>query len=126
MVNDQIGRLTFAGDMAEAIFWLLGYRDGDTEPSSPAPFGTYNCTCSGELASWADIAREVFELRNGNRLLCAPCLGRRILRRRARFRRHASCQLRSRPRQGGGYRLCLGRLAALPVSPRSISIEAVA
>ena len=52
--------------MAEAVFHLLGYREGDLEPSSPAPYGTYDCTGSGDPASWAEIAREVFELRNGN------------------------------------------------------------
>lgn len=66
VVNDQIGRLTFTNDMAQGIFWLLGYRGGDLEPSAPAPCGTYNLTGSGEPASWADIARCVFDLRNGN------------------------------------------------------------
>lgn len=72
VVNDQIGRLTFADDMARAIFWLLGYRDGDIEPSSPVPFGTYNYTCSGEPASWTDVAWEVFELANGNASCVRP------------------------------------------------------
>ena len=66
VVNDQFGRLTFTRDMAEGIFWLLGYRDGDREPSSPCEPGTYNLTGSGCVASWADIAAKVFELRNGN------------------------------------------------------------
>ena len=66
VVNDQIGRLTFTNDMAHGIFWLLGYRGGDLEPSTPAPCGTYNLTGSGEPASWADIATKVFDLRNGN------------------------------------------------------------
>ena len=57
VVDDQVGRLTFTDDIAEAILHLL---------ETHAPYGTYNCTCSGEPASWADIAREVFELRNGN------------------------------------------------------------
>lgn len=57
VVDDQVGRLTFAYDMAKAIFHLLDRN---------APYGTYNCTCSGEPASWAEIAREVFDLRNGN------------------------------------------------------------
>lgn len=66
VVDDQLGRLTFADQMAEGILWLLGYRDGDLEPSSPAPFGTYNLTGSGRVASWAEIAREVFEATCGN------------------------------------------------------------
>ena len=57
VVDDQIGRLTFTDDMARAIFHLLEAR---------VPYGTYNLTCSGEPTSWADIAREVFELCNGN------------------------------------------------------------
>ena len=63
VVDDQIGRLTFTDDMAEEIFRLL-----ETE----APHGTYNLTCSGDPASWADIAREVFRLRNGNGCAVKP------------------------------------------------------
>ena len=66
VVDDQLGRLTFTRDMAEGIFWLLGYREGDKEPSAPCEYGTYNLTGSGRVASWADIASKVFELRNGN------------------------------------------------------------
>lgn len=66
VVDDQVGRLSFARDMAEGIFWLLGYREGDVEPSSPAPYGTYNLTGSGEPKSWAQVAKRVFELANGN------------------------------------------------------------
>lgn len=57
VVDDQLGRLTFTKDMAEAIFHLL-----DTD----APYGTYNCTGSGAVKSWADIARACFEAANGN------------------------------------------------------------
>lgn len=39
------------------IFHVLG---------SHAPYGTYNCTGSGAVKSWADIARAVFEAANGN------------------------------------------------------------
>lgn len=53
VVNDQIGRLTFTSDLAKGIKHLL-----DTY----APYGTYNLTNSGEPASWADIAKEVYEL----------------------------------------------------------------
>ena len=66
VVDDQLGRLTFTRDMAEGISWLLGYREGDREPSEPCPYGTYNLTGSGRVASWADVAKKVFELRNGN------------------------------------------------------------
>ncbi|WP_369044858.1 sugar nucleotide-binding protein [Sinomonas sp. P10A9] len=51
VVNDQIGRLSFAEDIAAGIRHLL---------ETGAPFGTYNLTSSGEEASWADVAAEVF------------------------------------------------------------------
>ena len=57
VVDDQLGRLTFTRDMAAAIFHLLGTH---------AAYGTYGCTGSGAVRSWADIARAVFEQRNGN------------------------------------------------------------
>ena len=57
VVDDQYGRLTFTSGMGEAIFHLL---DGD------AAYGTYNLTGSGAVKSWADIARTVFDLTNGN------------------------------------------------------------
>ncbi|MGP0221228.1 MULTISPECIES: sugar nucleotide-binding protein [unclassified Paenarthrobacter] len=53
VVDDQVGRLTFAQDIAEAIRHLL---------DSQAPFGTYNLSSDGEPQSWADIAREVYRL----------------------------------------------------------------
>src|SRR5699024_9855548 len=53
VVADQVGRLTFTDQLAEAIAHLL---------DAGAPFGTYNVTSSGEPRSWADIAREVFRL----------------------------------------------------------------
>ena len=57
VVDDQLGRLTFTRDMAAAIFHVL-----DTH----APYGTYDCTGSGAVKSWADIARACFEAKNGN------------------------------------------------------------
>ena len=57
VVDDQLGRLTFTRDMAQAIFHVLGTH---------APYGTYDCTGSGAVKSWADIARAVFEAANGN------------------------------------------------------------
>jgi len=52
VVNDQIGRLTFTTDLANAIAHLL---------STNAPFGTYNFTNDGDSVSWADIAANVYE-----------------------------------------------------------------
>ena len=66
VVDDQLGRLTFADQMATAILHLLGYREGDVAPSTPAPYGLYNVTGSGATKSWADIARRTFEHANAN------------------------------------------------------------
>lgn len=66
VVDDQIGRLTFTDDMARAIFHLIGYRQGDIEPTTPEPYGTYDMTGSGESVSWYGIARRVFDQTNGN------------------------------------------------------------
>jgi dTDP-4-dehydrorhamnose 3,5-epimerase/reductase len=52
VVNNQVGRLTFTNTLADAIHHLL---------SSNSQNGTYNVTNDGEPASWADIARQVFE-----------------------------------------------------------------
>ena len=54
VVDDQLGRLTFASEIARAIDHLV---------STGAPFGTYNVTCAGPTASWADVAAAVFEAR---------------------------------------------------------------
>lgn len=51
VVDDQIGRLTFTGDIAAAIQHLV---------STSAPSGVYNVTGAGEPLSWAQIAREVY------------------------------------------------------------------
>lgn len=48
VVDDQACRLSFTRDMAEGIFWLPGYREGDMEPSKPVPYGAYNLTGSGQ------------------------------------------------------------------------------
>ena len=64
VVDDQLGRLTFTLDMAEGIFWLGSARA--TRSRAARASRTYNLTGSGRVASWADIASKVFELRNGN------------------------------------------------------------
>lgn len=53
VVADQVGRLTFADELARATRHLLG---------SQAAFGTYHVTNGGPPTSWADVAREVFRL----------------------------------------------------------------
>lgn len=53
VVDDQFGRLTFTTDLAAGIVHLL---------QSEAPYGTYNLTNDGPIASWLAIARAVFEL----------------------------------------------------------------
>ncbi|MDM8246390.1 sugar nucleotide-binding protein [Collinsella tanakaei] len=66
VVGDQLGRLTFTCDIAEGVLWLLGYREGDLEPSSPCACGTYDLTGSGPVESWAQVATRIFNLANGN------------------------------------------------------------
>ncbi len=53
VVDDQVGRLTFTGDIAVGIRHLI---------ESNAPHGVYNLTGSGEPMSWAEVARRVFDL----------------------------------------------------------------
>ncbi|WP_394249919.1 sugar nucleotide-binding protein [Arthrobacter pityocampae] len=53
VVNDQVGRLTFTVDLADAILHLL---------ATGAPYGTYNISSDGEPQSWADIAADVYAL----------------------------------------------------------------
>lgn len=53
VVADQIGRPTFADDLARGVLDLL---------ACGAPHGTYNLTNTGEPASWADVARATFAL----------------------------------------------------------------
>lgn len=52
VVNDQVGRLTFTDTLARGIKYLL---------ETGAPYGTYNLTNEGQPASWAEIAKIVFE-----------------------------------------------------------------
>jgi dTDP-4-dehydrorhamnose 3,5-epimerase len=54
VVADQIGRLTFTGELVRAIRHLL---------DSNAVYGTYNVSNSGPPMSWAEIARTVFAAR---------------------------------------------------------------
>ena len=51
VVDDQIGRLTHADELAAGILRLLQVS---------APYGVHHVTGGGDPKSWADIAREVF------------------------------------------------------------------
>lgn len=53
VVDDQIGRLTFTTDIAKGIKHLI---------NTSSAYGTYNLTNDGESASWATVAKEVYEL----------------------------------------------------------------
>lgn len=53
VVDDQVGRLTFASELARATRHLV-----DTE----ATFGTYNVSNGGEPMSWAQVAAAIYEL----------------------------------------------------------------
>ncbi|MEV7431954.1 sugar nucleotide-binding protein [Nocardioides sp. NPDC092400] len=53
VVDDQVGRLTFTGELARATRHLL--------EAGPA-YGTYNVTNGGPPTSWYDVARAVFRL----------------------------------------------------------------
>jgi dTDP-4-dehydrorhamnose 3,5-epimerase len=61
VVADQYGRLTFADDIADAVAHLLGTGAG-TGTGTSAPYGTYNFSNSGPVLSWADIAKQVYEI----------------------------------------------------------------
>lgn len=52
VVNDQIGRLTFTSQLVAGIDHLL---------KNNCAFGTYNLTNDGTPASWADIARQIYD-----------------------------------------------------------------
>ena len=54
VVGDQLGRLSFADEVARAARHLV---------DRGAAYGTYHVTNGGPPTSWADIAREVFHLR---------------------------------------------------------------
>ncbi len=52
VVDDQVGRLTFTGELVRATQHLL---------ESGADFGTYNVSNGGAAMSWREIAQAVFE-----------------------------------------------------------------
>ena len=63
VVSDQTGRLTFTVDLAAGIIHLL---------ASEAEFGTYNLSGEGEVMSWADVAKTVYELTGHDASVVTP------------------------------------------------------
>ena len=53
VVDDQVGRLTFASELSRATRHLLDVH---------AAYGTYNLSNGGPATSWADLAKLVYEL----------------------------------------------------------------
>ncbi|MGP9728619.1 sugar nucleotide-binding protein [Glutamicibacter sp. AOP3-A1-12] len=53
VVDDQVGRLTFADDLAAGILHLI---------DSDAAYGTYNIQGGGQPLSWYRVAQEIFAL----------------------------------------------------------------
>lgn len=53
VVADQFGRLTFTSELSRAVRHLLEVG---------APYGTYNVSGGGDVLSWADYAKRVYEL----------------------------------------------------------------
>lgn len=64
VVNDQVGRLAFSDDVAAAVAYLI---------NGEHPYGTYNVTSDGQPQSWADIARQVFELAGADPARVVEC-----------------------------------------------------
>ena len=53
VVNDQFGRPTYAPDLSQAIYDII---------QKQSKFGIYNVTGDGTIISWADFAKEIFEI----------------------------------------------------------------
>ncbi|ROZ63026.1 NAD-dependent epimerase/dehydratase family protein [Kocuria soli] len=53
VVDDQTGRLTFAGDLADVVLQIV---------TRQVPYGTFHVTNGGPVVSWAEVARWVFEI----------------------------------------------------------------
>ena len=100
VVDDQVGRLTFATELARATRHLLDTR---------AAYGTYNVTNSGPAVSWATLAREIFRHCGRDESDVSPVSTAGVRRRQGA--RPEAGQQPARPRQGRGQRLpARGRL----------------
>lgn len=63
VVTDQVGRITFADDVARGIDHLI---------KTAAPYGTYNLSSDGETASWYDIAQAVYTKKGQDPAMVTP------------------------------------------------------
>lgn len=63
VVDDQYGRLTFTSELARVIDYII---------NNHVEYGTYNLSNSGEIKSWAAIAKDVFELAGHDRDRVTP------------------------------------------------------
>lgn len=68
IVADQFGSPTYTGDLADAVFALLGVSTG-SQPPAPSPYGLYHFSNDGQC-SWYEFAKEIASLArlNGEQL----------------------------------------------------------
>ncbi len=108
VVDDQVGRLTFAGEIARAIRHLV---------DSGAPYGLYHVTGGGEPASWYQIARAVFETCGHDPARVTPVSTEQYAARsaeKAREAGHPASPVAPRPRNSA---LDLTKIVAAGVAP---------
>jgi dTDP-4-dehydrorhamnose reductase len=70
VVSDQIGRPTFAGDLALACLHVAKRLSLGSESA----YGTFHVTNSGDPISWADFAKKIFELTQNHEVQIEPIL----------------------------------------------------
>ena len=124
VVDDQVGRLTFASELSRATRHLV---------DAGAAYGTYNISNGGPATSWADLAKAVFALSGRDPADVTPTTTeeygvgkemaprpRRSMMSLAKIRGH---RLRARGRADGPRALLRGDLA--PTAPRAGLFAAV-
>jgi dTDP-4-dehydrorhamnose 3,5-epimerase/reductase len=95
VVDDQVGRLGFADEIARATRHLVEGR---------APYGVYHVSNGGPPRSWADIARDVFELRGRDPADVRPVTSQEYAAGRAVAARPASSVLSLAKLEATGFR----------------------
>lgn len=114
VVNDQVGRLTFADDLARSVRHLLDAR---------APYGVYHVTSHGDPRSWYDVAAAVFVARGRSVADVVPVTAREFGRGKQLAPRPADSVLALGKIASTGFETsdldeALGRyLATLPAAP---------